>query len=182
MAMKVKLTWDKPINLGPKADFLNNLASVVANLPTDPGIYVFARRNASKIIPIYVGKSATGLRGRLKNQFNNLNLMTAVKKEPNGDRMLLLGRLKPQKKQEPERAVKIAERAHIEHALTAGFALVNIQGTKTPKHEIGISGRRSRSHPFPGLNPSPTVSSSEALTCRKTRGASRVLTKLAGRR
>lgn len=151
MAMTVQVAWDKPIVLGPKAKFLDNLEILVDNLPDDPGIYVFAREYAGTLIPIYIGQASNGLRGRLKQQFNNLKLMKALADERNGNRVLLLGRLKPQQGQQLKKALKIAERAHIEHALTAGFPLVNIMGTKTKRHEVVVSGPKSHKHPFPGL-------------------------------
>ena len=148
--MRVFLQWDKAINLGPKAKFIKNLEARIPTLPSVPGIYVFARRYKSTISPIYVGK-ASNLRGRVKTQSNNRRLMDAVRTEKNGDRVLLIGRIKTQPGQQLGKVLKIAEQTHIEQAMTAGSPLVNIQGTKTKRHEVSISGRKSHQHPFPRL-------------------------------
>lgn len=148
--MKVKLEWDKAINLGPKAKFIKNLEETIPKLPLDVGIYVFARRYKSTISPIYVGK-ALNLRKRVQTQSNNRRLMDAVRTEKNGDRFLLIGRIKTQPGQQLGKVLKIAEQTHIEQAMTAGFPLVNILGTRTRRHEVVIAGRKSRQHPFPRL-------------------------------
>jgi hypothetical protein len=148
--VKIKLEWDKALNLGPKAKFIRNLENTIPMLPPGAGIYVFARRYKNTISPIYVGK-ASNLRTRIKTQSNNRRLMDAVRTERNGDRILLIGRVKTQPGQQLEKVLKIAEQTHIEQAMTAGFPLINIQGTRTKRHEIVITGRKSRQHPFPRL-------------------------------
>lgn len=149
--MRVQIAWDKAVNLGPKAKFLDNLESAVDGLPDDPGIYVFARQFGKTLIPIYIGQASNGLRGRLKLQFNNFKLMKALANEKTGNRVLLLGRIKMLPGQQLKKVLKVAEQAHIEHALTAGFPLVNIQGTKTKRHEVVVYGPKSHKHPFPSL-------------------------------
>lgn len=74
--------------------------------------------------------------------------MKALAEEKTGNRVLLLGRIKLQPGQKLKKALDVAEQAHIEHALTAGFPLVNVQGTKTKRHEVVVHGSKSRKHPF----------------------------------
>ena len=140
MALTVRVAWDKAITLGPKARFQKNLVKMIGELPDAPGIYVFARRFANTLIPMYVGQASNGFRGRLKQQANNLKLMEALREEKNGDRVLLLGRIKTSRGQQLNNVVDVAEQAHIEHALTEGYELINIRGTKTKRHQIDISG------------------------------------------
>ncbi len=146
--MRVQLEWDNAINLGPKPAFIANLEAEIANLPTGAGIYVFARRYKGAVSPIYIGKGAN-LRSRIKTQSNNRRLMDAVRTEKNGDRILLVGRVKTLPGQKLGKVLKIAEKTHIEQAMTAGFPLVNIQGTRTKRHEVVLIGRKAHRHPFP---------------------------------
>jgi len=148
--VKVQVEWDKAVNLGSKATFIKSLETRIATLPAVAGIYVFARSYGTAIIPIYIGK-ASNLRSRIKTQSNNRRLMDATRTEKNGDRILLIGRVKTLPGQNLQRVLEIAERTHIENAMTAGFPLINIQGTKTRRHEVVIQGRKARRHPFPRL-------------------------------
>ncbi len=111
------------------------------------GIYVFARQHGNMIEPIYVGK-AGNLRSRIKTQFNNLNLMTAVNNSKSGSRILLVGTIAALPNQTLGKILPIAERAHIRAALAAGYALVNKQGTKTKTHTIEIVGSKPHAFPF----------------------------------
>jgi len=56
--------------------------------------------------------------------------------------MLIIGEYKPRPKQLSEQAIRIVEKALIEHALTEGYELRNKAGTKTPTHEVRFSGFR----------------------------------------
>jgi hypothetical protein len=58
--------------------------------------------------------------------------------------MLIIGEYKPRPKQLSEQAIRIVEKALIEHALTEGYELLNKAGTKTPTHEVSARalGRR----------------------------------------
>ena len=50
--------------------------------------------------------------------------------------MLIIGEYKPRPKQLSEQAIRIVEKALIEHALTEGYELRNKAGTKMPTHEV----------------------------------------------
>jgi hypothetical protein len=156
MSMTVKIKWAKAVSLGPKAGFLDRLTrnseQILETIPDEPGIYVFARKFGSIIEPMYVGR-ALNLRLRIKTQFNNLKLMGAIGKPKslNGVRVLLVGAIKKQPGLKLSEAIKVAEQGHIEHALTAGCPLLNIQGTRTLKHAIEVVPPKAQNHPFPGL-------------------------------
>ena len=149
MALTIKVAWDKAIMLGAKAKFQKNLAKMIGQLPEATGIYVFARRFGKAFIPMYIGQASNGFRKRLNQQANNLKLMEALREEKNGDRVLLLGRIKTSQGQRLPNILDVAEQAHIEHALTEGHQLINIKGTKTKRHQICITGTKSQAHPFP---------------------------------
>jgi hypothetical protein len=151
MALSVNLSWDKAISLGTRKTFEKKCNAVIDDLPDDPGIYVFARKFGKALIPIYIGQASNGLRARLKQQFDSVKLMNAVKAEKTGGRVLLLGRVKLLKNQKLADVLNVAEKAHIEHALTAGYPLVNIKGTKTKRHSVLVAGPKAQNHPFPRL-------------------------------
>jgi hypothetical protein len=120
-------------------------------LPTDAGIYVFARKFGDSYSPIYIGK-AQNLRSRLKAQFRSLPLMVKVKNwnqvdaenaslAVSGKRVLFVATLaKPTASASITKALGISERALIEHALTEGYNIVNIQMTKTKYDEVASTG------------------------------------------
>lgn len=152
--MKIELEWVGPIKLKPRKTAGYSFAEVVDKLERRPGVYVFARKFGTNYYPIYIGK-AQGIVGRLGTQFNNLALMESVKHwnpvdptdpalKMNGARVLFVGYLvKPKTVGQVESALKVAERALIEHALTEGHEIVNVQMTKTKYDEISSGGVKS---------------------------------------
>jgi hypothetical protein len=150
--MNVFVEWGTVIALGPKAKFVsevqNTLEVLLSKILETPGIYVFARRFDKTITPIYVGK-ALNLKNRIKQQFNNLRLMSAIQDGPSGEIVLLVGQVTPATESKIKRALKIAERTHIEQAMTAGHELLNIQGTRSKHDVVEIKGTKSHTHPFP---------------------------------
>ncbi|MFE4631588.1 GIY-YIG nuclease family protein, partial [Streptomyces mirabilis] len=116
--------------------------SVLESVDDVPGVYVFARTYGHRITPLYIGK-ALNLRGRIKQQLNNLRLMRQIQDwEKNGARVLLLGYLKVHGSQDVGTALDVSERALIEHGLAEGHPLVNVQGTRTPFHTLSFTGNR----------------------------------------
>ncbi|MFB7788643.1 GIY-YIG nuclease family protein, partial [Streptomyces vinaceus] len=116
--------------------------SVLESVDDVPGVYVFARKYGHRITPLYIGK-ALNLRGRIKQQLNNLRLMRQIQDwEKNGARVLLLGYLKVHGSQDVGTALDVIERALIEHGLAEGHPLVNVQGTRTPFHTLSFTGNR----------------------------------------
>lgn len=69
--------------------------------------------------------------------------MNGIRKAPNGGRILLIGELDYNGKQDPEKILDILEPTLIEHFLSDGFELLNIQGTKRPVHAISFSGNQT---------------------------------------
>lgn len=155
--MKIELAWEAPLSLKPVNTGGYKFEEIEEQLPASAGIYVFARKFGSSYSPIYIGK-AQNLRTRLRAQFRSLPLMVKVKNwnqvdaedaslAVSGKRVLFIARLtKPTTSISIDKALGISERALIEHALTEGYNIVNIQMTKTRYDEvesIGFTGTES---------------------------------------
>jgi hypothetical protein len=89
--MKIYVTWQTPIPLdGPARDLCDSFDMDL--LPSEPAIYIFARRFGPQVRAVYVGKAGV-LRVRIRNQLNNNRLMRALDEAPNGARVLIYGTL-----------------------------------------------------------------------------------------
>lgn len=139
--MKIKFEWIGPLTLRNDPALIYS-ASVLDSIDDAPGVYVFARKYGKNLTPLYIGK-ASNLRGRIKQQLNNLKLMRQIQSwNKNGSRVLLLGYLQPHGSQDEAKVLDIAERALIEHGLAEGHPLVNVQGTRKPVHALSFTGSR----------------------------------------
>jgi len=148
MTVHVELIWKRPIVL--KDGWEDGLLYTcnLERLDTSPGIYVFCRRWGNSFVPIYVGQ-AKSVRQRINQQFNNLKLMVALQHSArSGDRILLHGYISGRPGQRVERALNVAERSLIDRALTDGYELVNVQGTKRKLDELICSGNRGATQLF----------------------------------
>ncbi|MFC4446524.1 hypothetical protein [Castellaniella denitrificans] len=146
--MNITLEWQDPIKL-IRSQHPGKIYddSFLSDISEEYGIYIFSRVYGGKYTPIYIGKSIN-LRGRLKSQMNNLKLISQVKdwhpnpnkveakKIINGKRVLLVGHVKAASAASKEKAITLAEKGLIEHALSNGTRLLNIQGTLIKYHEI----------------------------------------------
>jgi len=147
--MNLKIEWDEPINL----EYVNNEKLIYQCapelLPECPGIYVFARRFGKTHSPIYVGK-ASNLRNRITYHFyKNVPLMKGLENADRGTRIILIGKWISTTGQNMEKALRILEKAYIESALTLGYELLNIQGTRRAIDKIESSGKKKSHVPFP---------------------------------
>ena len=140
--MNITLKWGQPIRLrnGAAENLIYTLDIDV--LPRKVGIYVFGRQCGQSIIPVYVGQ-ATRIRGRVKKQLNNAKLMVALLNTPGRKKYLTYAEIVGKPGQKASQALNVVEKALIEHALAEGHEIVNIQGTKRPKHRITSTGGRS---------------------------------------
>lgn len=139
--MKIKIEWTAPVTLRKDAALIYSTA-VVEDIEDASGVYVFARRYGNSITPLYIGK-ASSLRGRIKQQLNNLRLMRQIQSwNKNGARVLLLGYLQTHGSQDESKVLDIVEKALIEHGLAEGHPLVNVQGTRKPVHTLSFTGGR----------------------------------------
>lgn len=144
MALNIDATWSKPIEL---LDASNAQESYrVANLesiPEEAGAYIFARRHGASVEPIYIGETLD-LRKRLEEHLlKNVRLMKGLEGAQAGKRLYLYCTVKPKRGQDIRKVLKVLQRALVEHALSAGHKLMNIQLTKTPLHTITFKGNRT---------------------------------------
>ncbi len=137
--MKLNVEWGRPVLLrdGSKENLIYNFD--LTKLPQSPGVYILGRRWGSSFEALYVGKG-NGLRGRVKNQLNNLRLMQHLKNAKAGKRVVLGGRILLRPGQRAEKSMVTVERALIRHFLSKGDDLVNVHGTRLRRHEVHSSG------------------------------------------
>jgi len=147
--MKLFVEWSRPVPLKDAAK-QNLIYSVVLDkLPNAPGVYVFGRRWGKKFEALYVGK-ANGIRGRVKNQLNNLRLMQHLKNAKDGKRIVLAGHIVTKPGQQLDKCLPLIERALIRYFLSEAHDLVNKQGTRLRRHELSSSGKHPKRF-FPSL-------------------------------
>ena len=145
--MDLKVKWQAPINLlhGDK----QSLIYVAEGLDVwydVPGVYMFARIFNDEVSPLYIGK-AESLGARAWQHFkNNTRLMTNIKKAKNGNKVLILGKFSPKPGQNTKKCIALIERALIDHALTSGYKLLNVQGTRASADTVTFSGYLGARH------------------------------------
>jgi len=141
--LKIDLKWERPFRLKDGSRFnLIYSCSGLDHVVSKPGLYIFARRYGKSVAPLYIGQ-ALKLRGRIEQQFNNVKLMTTLKKARSGRRILLVARLRLHPGQQKKKVLEIVESALIKHALAQGHDLINQHGTKTKVHAIRSEGNSS---------------------------------------
>lgn len=128
--MKLKLNWHQSIELGAFP-----YAAPIANVPKNPGIYIFLRVHGRTAEAIYVGK-AGNLQSRIKTQLNNLKLMRGIQSMPNVKRRLVYAEFVARPWQKAATALPICEKTLIRYYLSLGHELLNIQGAKLRYHEL----------------------------------------------
>ena len=139
--MELNITWYQPIPLldGEKQDLIYT-AKNLEEWDGVPGVYMFCRVFDGEIFPLYIGK-AENIAGRLRQHFKtSINLMKRIKKAAKGAKVVIPGEFTPKPGQSTKKCLTIIERALINHALTEGNELLNVQGTKTPTNRIKFSG------------------------------------------
>lgn len=128
--MKLQLDWHHSLKLGKFPYFVDLKA-----IPPTPGVYIFLRVYGESAEALYVGK-ASNLQSRIKQQLNNLKLMTAVQQASNGERRLVFAEFMPKPGQQIGKTLPICEKALIRYYLAQGHGLVNIQGATLKFHEV----------------------------------------------
>jgi len=66
--------------------------------------------------------------------------MIGIDKALSRTKVLVVGEFTAKPGQVMKKAISIVERTLIENVLSYGYELLNIQGTKTPTHQINFSG------------------------------------------
>ena len=147
--MKIAVRWLPPVDLYDGSSENLIYSCDLEQILEDAGVYVFARR-FGKVWP----RSMWGrrsLRGRIKQQFNNTKLMKGVENAKIGTRVLLLAEVSTWLASRLLHALVIVERTLIEHYLSQGCELINIQGTKIPADIIEFAGNSTGRHTCPSV-------------------------------
>lgn len=148
--MDIALHWDGPYDLrkAPREGLIYAL-DALDDLDEAPGVYVFARVHGPRTVPLYIGQ-AGNVRKRIRQQLNNLKLMRGLENAPTGHRTLHVAWPQLRQGQQQAKVLAIVESALIATALSQGFGLVNVQGTKTLAHRIESRGNREAREWLPG--------------------------------
>jgi hypothetical protein len=146
--MRIHIHWLPPLDLydGSADNLIYDCAW--AELPETPGVYVFARCFGESVAPLYVGQ-ALNLRIRVRKQLNNAKLMVGIRNARNGPRVVLPAEVSTHYSKNIKRALDLVERSLLEHYLSEGFKLLNVQGTKvdTDVLDFGGNGRGRQTCP-----------------------------------
>ena len=138
MALDIQAMWHQPLELAPSGI---GYSLELDKIPDEPGIYVFGRTWGDNLAPLYIGRSTT-LRQRLTTHLNTVKIIQAIRDFPGGNRFILFCTFELKRGQQIERVLEVVERGLIDKALTEGHELINVQGTRTPKHTINFQGNR----------------------------------------
>ena len=104
--MDISGEWRRPIDL---SDDQIGYSTDLDGIPNGPGIYVFGCRWGDNVCPLYIGQSLN-LRLRMKQHFDSLYLMKAIRSFPNGQRKFDLLYLQPSAGQRIEKVLDVVER------------------------------------------------------------------------
>lgn len=144
MPMNIEAQWHPPLELVEAGEDANLIYSCprAANIPDEPGVYVFGRRHGEFVAPLYIGRSKN-LQTRLYQHLDSVPLMKAIQRMQNGSRFYLYCTVTPKPGQRIDRVLDVLERALIDHAMTTGHELLQKQGTRTAKHTISFRGNHT---------------------------------------
>ena len=139
--MDLNIKWHPPINLtdGDEKNLIY-LAEDLDQWVDVPGIYMFARIYDGQTYPLYIGKAESIGKRAWQHFKSSTKLMNSIKKAAKGVRVFIPGEFTPKRGQNTKKCIALIERALIDHALTKGYELFNIQGTKTLKHQVSFTG------------------------------------------
>ena len=140
--LNINAKWANPIELldGSERNLIYRISDL-GRVPETAGVYVFARKHGNKVVPLYIGETLN-LRQRLEQHFNDVPIMKGIENAPSGERLYLFAQVQKKRGQNIERVLGVLQRALIEHALSVGHNLLNIQLTKGKLHKIEFQGNR----------------------------------------
>lgn len=131
--------WEKPVPLidGSSQDLIYTVRNIHSVLAA-PGAYVFLREYGGKIYPIYVGETLNIQVRLLQHIERSTKLMNAIKKSGRGEKLFLYCTVTTSSTKKRDKMLGILQKGLVEHALSAGHELVNIQLTKMPVHGVSF--------------------------------------------
>jgi len=138
--MKLDVKWHKPLKLknGSKEGLIYKIDDL-QEWSGCSGVYMFCRKYSDSITPLYIGK-AENLGKRINQHLNSIKLMKGIENSQNGNKVVILGEFISKSGQDLKKSIGLIEKALIEHVLSEGHELLNVQGTKTPVHNISFTG------------------------------------------
>ena len=142
--LNINATWANPIELldGSGRNLIYRISDL-SRVPETAGVYVFARRYGSNVVPLYIGETLN-LRKRLEEHLDNVSIMKGIENASSrGKRLYLFARVQTKRGQNINKVLDVLQRALIEHALSVGHDLLNVQLTKTKLHKIKFEGNRT---------------------------------------
>ncbi len=138
--MNLEVKWYKPLKLkdGAKEGLIYTIDNLEDWFGTS-GVYMFCRKYSKCLAPLYIGK-AEDLGSRVKQHLNSVKLMKSIQGAQAGEKVVVFGEYLAKSGQDKKKTIAIIEKSLIEHALSEGYQLLNVQGTKTPTHKISFNG------------------------------------------
>lgn len=138
--MNLEVKWHKPLKLrdGAKEGLIYKIDNLDEWVGAG-GVYMFCRKYSKCLAPLYIGK-ADDLGSRVKKHLNSVKLMKSIQNALAGEKVIIFGEYIAKSGQDKKKTIAIIEKALIEHALSEGYQLLNVQGTKTPTHRISFNG------------------------------------------
>jgi hypothetical protein len=138
--MPIEGSWQKPLTLRDTSQGYSLSPEDEDLLTAAPAVYVFGRNYAETATPLYIGQTLDFRRRILREHFDSIRFMNALKAFPHGERFLLWCTFSSQWR--IRRILDVLERGLIDKALTEGHQLINIRGVRTPTHEFKFTGNR----------------------------------------
>jgi len=141
--MEINIKWHQPIPLkdgDPDLIYMMDEDEIEA-WDGCTGVYMFCRLFKGNVIPLYIGRSKN-IANRIWAHLETTSLMRRIENSPQGAKALIIGEYISKPGQSSEKALRIVEKALIDHALAEGYELLNKAGTQTPTHTVEFSGFR----------------------------------------
>ena len=122
-----------------------NLVYTVKDFETivaEPGVYVFSRMFGETVSPLYIGET-TNIQKRIRQHTEtNVRLMNGIKASGRGRKVVLYCTVSTSSIKRRDSMLAILQRGVIEHALSEGHDLLNVQLTKLSVHSVQFTGNQ----------------------------------------
>ena len=138
MAISARLTWQAPIEVIVTRHRRLTLSGDIRAVPTKRGVYVFARRSSSTIVPLYIGLASRSLRQRLKQHLKSPKMVKGLSDGPRGKRLFFFAELKPGDLESAKQLLPSIESALIRAAVKIGGATLNTHQRERRPTQSGL--------------------------------------------
>lgn len=144
--MQITIHWQKPIQLTKNRKVLVDRRELPDVLEEIPGVYFFARKHGSTVLPFYIGETLK-IRGRLKDHLGRVEIVDVLRGESpdkairNGNRYFHYGYLHGNaEKAMMKKRLLIAQKHLIRVALEHQIPILNSNLTKVKTHLLEFTG------------------------------------------